>query len=447
MQNNEANIEKRSAAESLTDHTVSGAYRAIQYWAKTYDLDGDEVKLAINALEESKTAWARTDQISAFNFAKVLDAFREERVGEYDFSGTTGYGYGDNGRDKLENIYAKIFETESALVRWQIMSGTHAITLALSALTEPGDEIACLTGLPYDSVKTALDGMKRQKIEWKVVDLEDPRGTEEISDSRIKVCFVQRSMGYDTRQSVSVNKIESIISTAKNIRPDLICIVDNCYGELVEEKEPTAVGADIAAGSLMKNLGGGLAPTGGYIVGKRNLIDKVKDRFSAPGLGGEVGPTLGINRLLYQGLFLAPHMVGEAVKGAIFMSALFGLMGYGVRPACYDLRTDIIQAIDLVTSTNVRAFCEAVQSASPVDSYVTPEESMLPGYPDPVIMAAGTFIQGASLELSADAPMRSPYTVYVQGGLIKEQAVLAGLLAAKKMKSPERANPRSLDTA
>lgn len=414
---------------------VEAVKEVIQYWARTYGLDDSLIQDATLALQRSASAWAAVDRVSALNFAKVLDAFRAERVSESDFAGTTGYGYGDAGRERLDRIYARIFDAESALVRWQIVSGTHAISLAISALTKEGDEIVSLTGLPHDTVRTVLDGISRRGVRWRAVYVDVAGSTclREVLTEKTKLCLIQRSAGYDSRPSMCIGDMAKLIRAVKETRPDIVCMVDNCYGELVETKEPTSVGADIAAGSLIKNLGGGLAPTGGYVVGKRDFIDEVKDRLTAPGLGGEVGPTLGMNRLLYQGLFLAPHVVGEAVKGAIFLSALFEVMGYDIRPKPESRRTDIVQAIDLGTPGNVRAFCEAVQSASPVDSYVKPEEGELPGYPDRVIMAAGTFIQGASIEFSADAPMRHPYTVYVQGGLIKEQAILAGLLAAKKI--------------
>ncbi|HHY39041.1 MAG TPA: hypothetical protein GX507_08975 [Clostridia bacterium] len=409
------------------------------YWARVHDIDDSLIRKAYLAIQKSADAWAAVDRIAALNFAKVLETFRAEKVSESDFFGTTGYGYGDIGREKLDRMYARIFDAESALVRWQIVSGTHAISLAISALVREGDEILCLTGIPHDTVRTVLDGMSERGVKWKAVytDVARPSRLEEVLVGSTKLCLIQRSAGYDSRPPFCIADISKLIRAVKEIRPDVICMVDNCYGELVETQEPTSVGADIAAGSLIKNLGGGLAPTGGYVVGRQDLIERVKDRLTAPGLGGEVGPTLGINRLLYQGLFLAPHVVGESLKGAIFLSNLFEILGYNVRPTPDSARTDIVQAIDLETPENVRAFCEAVQSASPVDSYVKPEEGELPGYPDPVIMAAGTFIQGASIEFSADAPMRDPYTVYVQGGLVKEQAILAGLLAAKKI-GPKR---------
>lgn len=380
------------------------------------------------------------------NTEKVITAFRNNMVSDYYLKPTTGYGYSDVGRDTLDLIYAEIFKTEAALVRSQFVSGTHALAVALLGNLRPGDELVGLTGTPYDTMQSIIGYPVKTKgslvdlgITYKELPMSgehvDLEAVKKIVTKNTKMVHIQRSCGYSSlRKTISVAEIGRIIAAAKEVNPDVIAYVDNCYGEFIEQKEPTEVGADIMAGSLIKNLGGGLAPTGGYIVGRADLVENASYRLTAPGLGGEMGATLGdTQREFYQGLFLAPHVVQQAVKTAIFAAAVFQKLGYEVKPLPEEARHDIIQAIKLESKKRLCDFCIAIQSNSPVDAHVEPVPAPLPGYQDDIVMAAGTFVQGASIELSADGPCREPYNVFFQGGLTFEHGRLAIMAAAKRV--------------
>ena len=402
-------------------------------------------QLGLQARQELSEQFARIDDIAEENSQRVLEAFQDHRVAEAYFSGTTGYGYDDQGRDKLDEIYAQIFGTEAALVRIQFVNGTHAITCALFGALKAGDVLLSAVGAPYDTMLGAIGvvdkghgSLKDYGVEYRQVDLVDNKPDLEgmakaAADPKVKVVLIQRSKGYSTRASLSVAEIGEMIRVIKAANPNVSVIVDNCYGEFVETIEPTHVGADLVVGSLIKNPGGGLAPTGGYLAGRRDLVEGAAMRLTVPGIGGECGCTLGQNRLLYQGLFLAPHTVAQAVKTAVFAARVMELMGYEAEPKSTDIRHDIIQMIHMRQPEALKKFCKGIQMGAPVDSYVTPEPWDMPGYDSQVIMAAGAFVQGASIELSADAPMRPPYTVYLQGGLTFESGKLGILLAAQQL--------------
>ena len=380
------------------------------------------------------------------NTEKVITAFRNNMVSDYYLKPTTGYGYSDVGRDTLDLIYAEIFKAEAALVRSQFVSGTHALAVALLGNLRPGDELIGLTGTPYDTMQSIIGYPVKTKgslvdlgVTYKELPMSgehvDLEAVKKIVTKNTKMVHIQRSCGYSSlRKTISVEEIGRIIAAAKEANPDVIAYVDNCYGEFIEKQEPTEVGADIMAGSLIKNLGGGLAPTGGYIVGRADLVENASYRLTAPGLGGEMGATLGdTQREFYQGLFLAPHVVLQAVKTAIFAAAVFQKLGYEVKPLPQEARHDIIQAIKLESKQRLCDFCIAIQSNSPVDAHVEPVPAPLPGYQDDIVMAAGTFVQGASIELSADGPCREPYNVFFQGGLTFEHGRLAIMAAAKRV--------------
>ncbi|WP_113674897.1 aminotransferase class I/II-fold pyridoxal phosphate-dependent enzyme [Vallitalea guaymasensis] len=384
------------------------------------------------------------DEIAEYNQLKVLSAMRENRVSDIHFAATTGYGYNDLGRDTLESVYASVFNAEAALVRPQLISGTHALTIALSANLRPGDEILSPVGKPYDTLEEVIGiretngSLKEYGITYRQVDmLEDGsidyEGIKKAINDNTKLISIQRSKGYDTRPTLSVDTIGEIISFVKSINSDLICMVDNCYGEFVEKIEPTDLGADMIVGSLIKNPGGGLAPIGGYIVGKEACIENCAVRLTAPGLGKEIGATLGLNQQFFQGLFMSPQIVAGALKGAIFAANVFEKLGYEVIPDSTESRHDIIQAINLGSPEAIIAFCQGIQAAAPVDSFVTPEPWDMPGYDSKVIMAAGAFVQGSSIELSADAPIKPPYTVFFQGGLSWHHAKFGIMTALQKM--------------
>ena len=364
------------------------------------------------------------------NFARVMEAFRAEHVAVRHFAPTTGYGYGDDGRDALERIFARIFGCEDALVRPSIASGTHALALCLFGLLRPGDVLVAGSGKPYDTLESVIGltgdagqgSLREYGIGYAQVDLKDddvdlPALLQALKDPRAKVVALQRSRGYDWRASLTVERLGEVAQAVHAARPDVVVMVDNCYGEFVCDKEPTHLGCDIAVGSLIKNPGGGLAPTGGYLVGRADLVEKCACRLTSPGIGREVGSYLGGYDRFYQGLFLAPHVVSQAVKGAMLAAAVFTQLGLAVSPGPEDPRSDIIQAIRFEDPEKLITFCQGIQYASPIDSHVTPEPWDMPGYQDPVIMAAGTFVSGASIELSADAPIRAPYIGYMQGGL------------------------------
>ena len=391
-----------------------------------------------------KERFEEIDGVAEYNQLKVIKAMQEARVSDIHFAGTTGYGYNDLGRDTLEEVYARAFHGEDALVRPQLISGTHALTVALSGNLRPGDEILSPVGKPYDTleevigIRDSVGSLKEFGITYSQVDLLpdggfDFEGIRKAINERTKLVEIQRSKGYATRPTLSVARIGELISFIKSIKPDVICMVDNCYGEFVETLEPTDVGADMIVGSLIKNPGGGLAPIGGYIVGRKDCIERAAYRLTAPGLGKEVGASLGVSQSLYQGLFLAPTVVAGALKGAVFAANLYEKLGFGVVPNGSEGRHDIIQAITFGTPEGVIRFCEGIQAAAPVDSFVTPEPWAMPGYDSDVIMAAGAFIQGASIELSADAPIKPPYAVYFQGGLTWYHAKLGILMSLQKL--------------
>jgi len=396
------------------------------------------------SMQQVQHLFSAIDEIAEQNTLKVLECFRKHQISDYHFRSTTGYAYNDIGRDKLEAVWADICGAEKALVRTQFASGTHALATVLFGILRPGDELLSVTGAPYDTMQTVIGhshpssgslkefgvtyaelAMVNNTIDWNNI--------ADMIKSNTKMVLIQRSRGYSMRSPLTIAEITKLCRQIKSIKPDCICFVDNCYGEFVDTVEPTAVGADIMAGSLIKNPGGGIAPTGGYITGRADLVELAAYRMTAPGIGSELGASLSDNRLLYQGLFLAPHITAQAIKGAIFASAFFSLLGYNTLPRPEEKRSDIIQAIELGTPEKMIAFCQGLQKYSPVDAHVRPEPSAMPGYTDSVIMAAGTFVQGSSIELSADGPLRAPYAVYLQGGLTFEHAVIGIMGAASEI--------------
>jgi cystathionine beta-lyase family protein involved in aluminum resistance len=399
----------------------------------------ENIQKLISRTEKQVISMRETiESTSDYNQWKVLKAFRKHKVSDFHFSSSTGYGYNDRGREVLDLVYADIFGAEAAIVRPHFASGTHTITVALFGVLRPGDRLLYITGTPYDTLHSVL-GHKGKRGDGSLHDfgiqsdfvelLENGKPNyEEIARSitpETRVIAIQRSRGYNWRPSFTVADIQDMVRFVKEIRSDLIVFVDNCYGEFTEQMEPTEVGVDLMAGSLIKNPGGGLAPTGGYIVGRTSYVEQAAYRLTAPGIGGEVGAMLGTTRSFYQGLFLAPHFVAEAMKGGVLAAALLEKLGFETHPKWNDTRTDLIQAVRLGNPEAVITFCQAVQTASPVDGHVVPEPWDMPGYDDPVIMAAGTFISGASLELSADAPIRAPYVAYLQGGLTYSHVKIA----------------------
>ena len=395
-------------------------------------------------LEGLTDQFRHIDQVAEFNQAKVIAAMQKNRVNATHFNLSTGYGYDDEGRDNLERVYADCFGAEAALVRPQITCGTHALALALGANLLPGDELLSPVGGPYDTLEEVIGirpspcSLKEYGVSYRQVDLLpdggfDYDGIRAAINEKTRLITIQRSKGYATRPSYSVEEIGKLIAFCKECKPDVLCMVDNCYGEFVETQDPTNVGADMVVGSLIKNLGGGLAPTGGYVCGRKECIERCAYRLSAPGLGREVGANLGLLTSFYQGLFLAPTVVSSAVRGAVFAAACYEKLGFRVVPGSGETRRDIIQAVELGSREAMVAFCKGIQSAAPVDSYVTPEPWAMPGYESEVIMAAGAFVQGASIELSADGPIRPPYAVYFQGGLTWFHAKLGILMSIQKL--------------
>lgn len=396
-------------------------------------------------IEESlRERFRAIDENAEFNQLKVISAMQENRLSDIHFSGTTGYGYNDLGRETLEKVYASVFHTEDALVRPQITCGTHALYTALAGNLRPGDELLSPVGKPYDTLEEVIGirksngSLREYGITYRQVDLLpdgsfDFEGIREAINNRTKLVTIQRSKGYATRPTLSVARIGELISFVKSIKPDVICMVDNCYGEFVETIEPSDVGADMVVGSLIKNPGGGLAPIGGYIAGTKECVENASYRLGAPGLGREVGASLGVNQSLFQGLFLAPTVTAGALKGAIFAAAIYEKLGFDVVPNSTESRHDIIQAVTFGKPEGVIAFCEGIQAAAPVDSFVTPEPWDMPGYDSQVIMAAGAFIQGSSIELSADGPIKPPYSVFFQGGLTWYHAKLGILMSLQRL--------------
>jgi len=411
---------------------------------KNFGIDEKLISLCNEAEAKIVSQYEEIDNIYEYNQLKVLHAMQKNRLSEGHFAATSGYGYNDIGRDVIEDIYADIFGAEAALVRGQMISGTHALNIALASNLGTGDELLSPVGTPYDTLLKVI-GIKPTKgslidngVKYKQVDLM-PDGTFDLENikktitQKTKLVTIQRSKGYSLRPTLTIAQIKELISFIKGIKPDAICMVDNCYGEFTETMEPTEVGADMAVGSLIKNPGGGLAPVGGYIVGKKELIENAAIRLTAPGLGRGVGPSLGLNTAFAQGLFLAPSVVAGSLKGAIFAAALLEMLGFEVYPKATDKRSDIVQAILLEDEKNIVSFCRGVQKAAPVDSFVYPEPWDMPGYESKVIMAAGAFVQGSSIELSADAPIKSPFAVYLQGGLTFAHAKYGAIIAVNNM--------------
>lgn len=417
--------------------TLKKMYQSLGICDEIYDF-------GLKTEKHLKERFEEIDRIAEYNQLKVLAAMQKNRVCAEHFSASTGYGYNDAGRETLERVYADTFHTEDALVRPQITCGTHAIALALFSNLRPGDELLSVSGKPYDTLEEVI-GIRESKgsmaeygITYAQTDLLengdfDLEGIKHALNERTKMVTIQRSKGYQTRPTLSVEKIGHVISFIKSVRPDMICMVDNCYGEFTELQEPTDVGADLMAGSLIKNPGGGLAPAGGYLVGKKECVENAAFRLNAPGLGKEVGASLGILPSFYQGFFLAPTVTASALKGAVFAANLYEACHFPVIPNGCESRHDIIQAVELGTPEGVTAFCQGIQAAAPVDSYVTPEPWPMPGYDSDVIMAAGAFIQGSSIELSADGPVKPPYAVYFQGGLTWQHAKFGIMMSLQKM--------------
>ena len=413
---------------------------------KITDIKPEIFDLSAEAEERIEDQMKDIEEIARENTFRVMKAFQNNRVSEACFAGTTGYGYDDLGRDTLDRIYAEVFGTEAALVRIGFVNGTHAITAALFSLCQPGEKILSVSGEPYDTLRRAIgiDGNDFGSLKFYGIGYEQVNLNEEgdpdlpairlaLSDPTVKAVILQRSCGYGERRTLCIEDIRQICKTVRNVRTDVNIFVDNCYGEFTETMEPTHVGADLIAGSLIKNPGGGIAPSGGYIVGRKELVDRAAFRLTSPGIGGEVGATLGNSRLMFQGFFMAPHIVAEALKTAVFAASMMELMGMETAPASTQSRSDIIQRISLKNGENMKRFCLGIQAGAPVDSYVTPEPWAMPGYDCDVIMADGSFIQGSSIELSADGPYKTPFTVFLQGGLTYESGRLGIMMAASSM--------------
>jgi len=409
-------------------------------------MNEDILKMSERAEKRCAERFRQIDQTAQENTRRVLESFRSHRVAEACFSGTTGYGYDDLGRETLDQIYAELLGTESALVRIGFVNGTHALTTALFALAKPGETILSLTGLPYDTLQEAIGirgngfgSLKFYGIEYQQVELDinggpDYQGiTRACKNPNVTAVLIQRSRGYASRKALTVNEIGQMIRTVREVRQDIHVMVDNCYGEFTDIREPGHVGADLMAGSLIKNPGGGLAPTGGYVAGREELVARAAVRLTTPGIGGECGASLGNNRLLFQGLFVAPHVVAQSLKTSVFCAAMMEELGIDSFPGVDEPRSDIIQTVRLGSEDRMKRFCRGIQKGAPVDSYVTPEPWAMPGYDDPVIMAAGAFIQGSSIELSADGPIREPYNIYVQGGITYESGKLGILYAVEEL--------------
>jgi cystathionine beta-lyase family protein involved in aluminum resistance len=411
---------------------------------RAYGVNGKAIEAAIKAEEALADVYARIDDIVTFNELKVLDAFRSEKFSDTHMGLTSGYGYDDVGREKIENIFAKVFKAQKAYVRWQISTGSQAISAMLYGALRPGDIMLSVTGRPYDTLMATIGlssdnndmslmsyGIKYEEVDLKADGTPDLDAIRAAIKPETKMVFIQKSRGYTGRRALLTDDIEKIASLAHSIREDIIVAVDNCYGEFTEKREPLEAGADVIAGSLIKNPGGGIAKTGGYIAGRADLVENAARHLTTPGLGSEVGPTLGANAMIARGLFTAPQCVGECLKGAIFAAELLGGQGYKTSPAADEVRGDIVQTIEFGDPDKMSKFCAAIQSCSPVDSFVTPVPWDMPGYDDQVIMAAGAFVQGATTELSCDGPMKPPFIAYMQGSLAREQAKLACMLVVE----------------
>ncbi len=418
-----------------------------QFLANQFNISQKTIGFAESIRQKIQYRLDARDQLAETHQYRVIAAMQHAGLSDRHFAGTTGYGYNDAGREAIEQIYAEIFETEAALVRPHITCGTHAISLCLFGVLRPGDELLAISGAPYDTIVSVIGAQGQEKNEgtltdfgvtYRQVDLttegkfDEPQILSSITD-KTKMIYIQRSTGYAWRKALTMDAISDIIRKVKAVKPDVVVFVDNCYGEFLDDHEPTAVGADLAAGSLIKNIGGGIAPSGGYVAGKAKWVARCAARLSAPGIAGETGATLDTNRLFFQGLFLAPKVTSEALKSAILVGEAYRELGFDVCPLPEDYRSDIIQSVKLGNPEAVKIFCRAVQEAAPVDAFVTPEPWAMPGYADPVIMAAGAFIQGSSIELSADAPMREPYIVYFQGGLTHAHGKLGLLLTLERL--------------
>ena len=409
-----------------------------------FEIDERIEKAGETALSLCKNQFEKIDEITEFNQNKVLKAFIDNRISETNFVSSTGYGYGDVGRETLDKVWAQVFGAEDALVRHNFTCGTHTLCVALFGVLRPGDNMLCVTGTPYDTIHNVIGikgsemgSLKDFGVNYSEVALKnnkpDYEGIAKAVNDKTTMVYIQRSRGYELRPSLRIEEIEKIVSIAKEKNPNVIVMVDNCYGEFVQKKEPCEVGADLIAGSLIKNAGGGIARTGGYIAGRRDLVEKCSYRLTTPGLGKEVGATLGMNRELYMGLYYASHTVGEALKSAVFISALYQGFGYNVTPVYNEERADIVQCLGLENEESLVAFCQGIQSGSAVDSFLSPEPWDMPGYDSKVVMAAGAFTLGSSIELSADAPIREPFYAWIQGGLNFHSAKTCALLAAQQM--------------
>ena len=412
---------------------------------KISDIKPQVLSMAKEAEAEIKPVFEKIDRIAELNTLKVMEAFQDSKVSEACFAGTTGYGYDDLGREVLDKVYAQVFRTEAALVRINFVNGTHALSAALFSMLKPGDTLLSVTGLPYDTLRNAIGiegschgSLKFYGINYAQVNLKNGNPDIEAikaaaADKSVTAVLIQRSRGYDDRRALSAEEIGEICAAVKSVNQGINVMVDNCYGEFTGEHEPTEYGVDLIAGSLIKNPGGGIAPTGGYIAGRADLVERAAMRLTTPGIGGECGSTLGNNRLLFQGFFMAPHVVAQAVKTAVFCAAMMKKIGFKTSPAPDEARNDIIQMITLENAENMKKFCRGIQSGAPVDSYVTPEPWQMPGYNVPVIMAAGAFVQGSSIELSADGPMKEPYIAYMQGGITYESGKIGIMMAVSEM--------------
>ncbi len=419
-----------------------------EFLKENFGITDEITALADEAEKEISVQFECIDNIAQINQLKVLKAFYDNHVGEANFASTTGYGYDDIGRDTLDKVYAQVFDAEDAVVRHNFVNGTHALSTMLFGVLRPGDLLVAATGKPYDTLEEAIGitgekgngSLKDFGIEYKEISLLDNGKADMetlenvLKSTKVKAVMIQRSKGYGWRPTYSPEYIGEIISRVKEISPDTLCIVDNCYGEFTDVYEPTHFGADLMAGSLIKNPGGGIAPSGGYIAGRADLVELCGYRLTSVGIGKEAGASLGMNRYLYQGFFMAPHTTAQALKSALLCSAMFEKLGFTVDPMPKEIRYDIIQSIKLESAERIIAFCRGIQQGAPVDSFVVPEPCATPGYADKVIMAAGAFVQGASIELSADAPIKEPYIVYMQGGLTYESAKLGVMLAAQYVK-------------